>query len=338
MDTEFPTGFNVSSEVELREITARISSFSADGARDYTNKLVEHLCLHSMAKLPPGFRRAGDIFKKLREITGVPLEYAQVLEALRRLAIRKEISERNVSNDALAEFRMETEQISSLSTELKTYRIFEADIFNEWKAEVLAKYPNLEEADFEELLEDLNIFSLKLYSQLSVQNAFLYYGGNTDLSEILENMNAQSLEEILSKRSSKISSIRAVELALFFVNPPASRQQYIMKQLNSFFALQMMQLDPMCAEIVSQQITGGVIYVDTNFIYRLLGINGNKELQVATERLIQKSQHLGFSVVVSPRTVEEYKRSLQTSYTRMMGSIPVEVARALEKPRLNEIS
>ncbi len=337
MNIKTYTGLAIPDEAELAEVTARLSSFSSDAARDYVDSLVEHLCIHALAKLPPGFRRSDAIFKQVCALTGIRFEYAQVLQGLRRLAMRGEIAERNGSNDDAAEFLIQTEKISDLSKQHREFVTFEQQVIAGWKQELFDRYSNLTESDFEALLADLKSLSLRIYSQISVQNAFLYFSERNDLHELLEKVEAKTIDDILPQRENKVADIRAIELPRFFLSAPPDRQQYIAKQVNAFFALRMMQLDPQCVELVTQQVTGGVIFIDTNFIYRLLGINGNAELKKATEKLVETSQRLGYTVVVSPRTIEEYKTSLDTSYRRMSGyeRIPLSVAQAAREAVLD---
>ena len=71
-----------------------------------------------------------------------------------------------------------------------------------------------------------------------------------------------------------------------------------------------MQLDPQCARLVKKTaITGGTVFLDTNILYCLFGLHG-PDLQIQPRGYFRLSRGLGYTPVVSPRTVEEYKRSV----------------------------
>jgi len=120
-----------------------------------------------------------------------------------------------------------------------------------------------------------------------------------------------------------------LELPRFFYEASIDRKIYIGKKLNQMFMLHMMQLDPKCARLAKQTITGGKLFLDTNFIIRLLGIDG-PELQDASKRLVKLSQGLGYTTVVTPKTIEEYRFKLSDLLANAKSIPPIspEVAEA----------
>jgi tetratricopeptide (TPR) repeat protein len=124
-------------------------------------------------------------------------------------------------------------------------------------------------------------------------------------------MDNTKLSDILPNRSEKLENIRRYELPRFFLDATDERKLFISQKLNSVFMLHILQLDPNAAKQLQTMISGGIIFLDTNFLYRLFGLDGD-ELREASLRLKELSEGLGYRMVVSPRTVEEYNWSIQS--------------------------
>jgi predicted nucleic acid-binding protein/uncharacterized membrane protein len=306
MDVAKLSGISSGSHDQLRDITRRLCYFGAQGSQTYVQELEEFLVLNSLAKLPPGGQSPGKIRKKLTEIIGFSLEFEQVFGALQRLQQKETIYAVDTHSDKAIRFGLPVETTSELIKKYKEQIEFENNIVDAWKAQLKVEHTELSDEELDLLQEDLEIFSLRLFSMHSIESVSLYYGEDENVAKLLNELNVQSISELLPARSEKLNKIRMRELPEFFKNAPLDRKRYIGQQLNRIFLLHMVQLDPTCAKLVSEHITGGVLFLDTNFLMRLFGIDG-EDLQVAAKRLLELSKGLGYRAAISPRTLEEYQ-------------------------------
>jgi predicted nucleic acid-binding protein len=329
MDVKELTGLAAISQEELKEITRRLCYFAAKGAQSYVSELIEFLVLHSLAKLPPGAHHTREICDRLCNLIGFQFEYEQVLSALRRLEDKAAVYVVDNHSDDTARFGLEVGRISELAEKHRQQVDFENRIMQVWRDELKMRYPDLSEQEHDALQEDLEAFSLRLYSLHSVESVALYFGEDENVANLLGQMDDDTIRDILPQRDPKLHVIRMYELPRFFKDAHVERKLYIGQQLNQIFLLHMMQLDAKCARLASQAITGGTLYLDTNYIIRLLGIDG-PELQSATQRLLELSRGLGYRPVVSPMTVEEYnfKIGALVREARSLPPIAPEVAEA----------
>lgn len=306
MDVKDLTGLSAKSSGDLREITRALCYFAARGSDTYVCELIEFLALSALSKLPPGAHHVQEILGKLVDLIAFKFEYEQILAALRRLEDKKGVYVVDGFSDDAARFGLDAMQISELTQKYKEQVSFEQSIMRVWHEELRQRHASLTDEELGALEDDLDIFALRLYSLHSVESASLYFGEDSKVFDLLRQLDEQSIRDILPERDEKLHGIRMHELPRFFLNAPVERKKYIAQQLNQIFILQMLQLDPTCARLASQEIKGGTLFLDTNFVIRLVGADG-PELQDASERLLCLSQGLGYRTVVSPRTLEEYR-------------------------------
>lgn len=88
----------------------------------------------------------------------------------------------------------------------------------------------------------------------------------------------------------------------------------------------MIQLDPKCSELVSSEIQGGFLYLDTNFLFRLFGLQ-SPEMFFASKELIRISKELKYKLLITPNTREEYLYALQDNlnHYRAVPPLPPEM-------------
>jgi len=319
------TGLPAHSHEELREITRRMCYFGARGSFEYISDLVEFLCLNALAKLDPGAHHATVIYDRLCELVGFRFEYEQILAALHRLESKKSIYCADEQSDATIRFGLDVAKISELTKAYKEQVSFEAQVLQAWQEEVQARHPGLSDEEVHLLQEDLEAFSLRLYSMHSIESVSLFFGEDENVAKLLSRMDNEGIRAILPARDSRLHAIRMYELPRFFQNASMERKKYIAQQLNQTFLLHMMQLDPTCAHLLAKEIevTGGTLFLDTNFVIRLLGIDG-PDLGQAAKRLLELSQGLGYRAVVSPRTLEEYRFKIDTLIRQAQDLPPIE--------------
>lgn len=310
----------VNQQDDLREATRKLCYFAAEGSQSYVNDLLEHLVKHGLADLPPGARRPEEIRERIAAFAKIRLEYEQVLSALGRLAAKKVVI--LIDGDAAtnARFVLPVDTISALKGELREQRTFEQKVLQAWIHDVRLRHPALTNEDADALIADLTRFATRLYSLHSIESLALYYGEDEKIATLIEQVDVESLRDLLPERPRQLHEIRMFELPRFFRDMPLDRKRYIAKQLNPTFLLHMLQLDPSCARLVSSQIKGGTLFLDTNFLYRLFGFHG-AELQHASIRLLDLSRGLGYQPVISSRTVEEYQRSIE-QFKRRASTVP----------------
>ena len=99
---------------------------------------------------------------------------------------------------------------------------------------------------------------------------------------------------------------------MFVREPTSAQRHYLGRLLNTAFYMTVLTLDPRARELAREEARGTVLYLDTNFLYSVLGVGGTIEAHAAT-RLLTLCRDLGYSLRVTPWTVDELRTSIRRS-------------------------
>lgn len=297
-------------ENDLDDIVKRLCFFAPSGSGAYLRDLLEFLALQSLSMLPSAQLSGREIYQKLVQTIGSRFEYEEVLDALVRLVAKKSIHcDKDRPIDPDSKFYLDIAIRSQMRDQVSNETKLESDVLQEWQAYLRKKYPNLTSSDIDNISRDLKIFAFRLLSQHSAETLELYYGNDEALTKLLQQLETRNVAEIWEAQSAEYSAIRLQEVIGFFREASDKRKQYIASLMHSLFILQLTHLDPQCAAIVRSQISPAKIFLDTNFIFRLVGLQG-PDFFLASKKLTEMSLNLGFQLVVSPQTLKEYEKTL----------------------------
>jgi hypothetical protein len=310
-----------SNQNELRAIARRLSPIGLRGSREYLNELTEHLAAHALVKLPPGAHHTTEIIDTLHSMLDIEFEYQIVLAALHRLHSKEEVYAVDSESDETARFGTSADTINRLVNDYQQHLENETEVVRDWLREVSLRHPGLSAGDLESLRNDLVHFCYWLFSLYSIEVVTLYFEIGDALRHLGALKSEKAFADTLPKRSVELARIRNLELPRFIVETSKARHMFLAGQLNSVVLLQMLKLDPQAARLATRQLPGGTIFLDTNVLFTLFGLQGSN-LQAATEKLLAVSRGLGYVTAVSPRTIEEYENSID-SYVGKLESLPM---------------
>lgn len=311
-------------------IERQLSYFTARGSQTYVSDLIDLLVQYVIASLPLGKHTPKEIYEELVKQTEIKFEFEQVLDSLERLVARKDIYSTTNSGDYyLREYGIDHAHKKLVAEKVNEQVGFENQVMDEWLSNLKGKYPELNDDQLSQIKSDLETFSLRVYLQHATDCIMLYTGNNENIVNLLEYLAVNSLGDILPIRDPAIHKIRVLELPKFFYEASTERKIYIGKKLNQLFLMHMMRLAPQGIMPYPQAINSGTLFLDTNFVIRLVGLYG-VELQDASSDLIRLSYELGYHVAVTPKTVEEYKRKVNdlVANSKSLPNLSAEIADA----------
>jgi hypothetical protein len=99
-------------------------------------------------------------------------------------------------------------------------------------------------------------------------------------------------------------------LSSFMREAADARRSYLSEMLNTAYFVSSLTLDPECGRLIKELTAGQRVYLDTNFIYRLLGVQGPRYVKAA-EVILRATQAVGYVCAVTPWTVDEYRARSQ---------------------------
>jgi hypothetical protein len=303
------TGIQMS-QTELENAIQRLCYFAPTGSGEYVRELHEFLALQSMSMLPAKLLTAREIHNRVVASIGQRFEFEEILEALNRLVHKNKIActiER--VHEPEARFRLSIDERNAMRRQVDAEQSLERIVLLKWRETTQLRHPHLTSTDLDLLVSDLKVFALRLLSQQSIETLQLYYGDSNSIHELLARFDNAKISEGWNSGTPEYESIRVQAVTGFFREADDERKQYIASLMHSVFLLQLTQLDPTCAQIVRMQLSEAIVYLDTNFVFRLVGLQG-PDLFLASKKLADISQRLGFRLAISPQTLSEYSHTL----------------------------
>jgi len=290
---------------EIMEAVRRLCHFAPPtSGENLPHKLHEFLIENVLLELGSGQYSIAEIKESVNNLFRLTFEEEEVESAIGRL-----IEAKSVVLLSPGLYSLNINKSQELSESKKKYLEFEEKILKEWLGIVDRKYPGLTNEDLEALKEDLTFYSKEIFAKHGAECVDLIYAGNEKVENFINDLK-KNIFDVLPERTPRLHKIRIIELPNFFKDAPPNRKSYIARFLDSTFIIYMLSIDKVCSKLVQKQFENSILFLDTNFLYRLLGIDGRK-LKTAAERAVKIAQDLGISLKVSTRTIEEWKASIK---------------------------
>jgi len=296
---------------QIKEAIRRLCHFiPPEGKENTTALLHEFLIKHAIAELGTEPHSLLDIKGSLRRLFNLDFEKEEIEGAIERLKKKK-----TVISPLQDVYSLDIKVYSELEKSLKDSKDFEQKIIEEWLEEIERKYFGLSKDDLKLLERDLRIYLTKIFLRHGAECVALIYAGKKEAESFVTELK-DDIFTFLPPRPSKLHKIRIIELPNFFKNASNERKRYIAQLLDSTFIIHMLHIDKNCSALIQRQFKDYKLYLDTNFIYRLLGLQG-PTLQRAAKRAVKIAQELGFVLIVSTRTIQEWDESLKWATERL---------------------
>jgi predicted nucleic acid-binding protein len=181
----------------------------------------------------------------------------------------------------------------------------------EWRAWLTSTWPHLNPDQLRDLEDDLRLFLHRVLSRHGIEAVLLLYPEEEEAQRLYDDLEKEGVSFIPDRDwlGQFGADIRLAALSHFVRRPTDAQRRYLAQNLNTAYMGMLLSIDPEAAEAVREVSAGQVVYLDTNFLYRLLGIQGPRHVRPA-ERVLELSKEAGYRMAVTPWTVAEFRRSL----------------------------
>lgn len=183
--------------------------------------------------------------------------------------------------------------------------------FREWQLAVRRLRPSITDDEMESLGEDLKTWLHALIARHGAEAALILYPEDERAQRFFDEVDARGFDQ-LPELDDEMKTLRAQALTLFIRSPTPDQRRFLAGLLNTSFYMTVLTIDPGARNLVKAQLTGHRIYLDTNFLYAVLGAARAEEVYSA-RRLVQMSRELGFEFAVTPWTMSELRTSIASS-------------------------
>lgn len=287
---------------------AQYRPFEHDGlnGRAALIDLVLAVALEADGQLP-ALRECQD---NCQTLWGLEIELDELREILDALVANGTMTRSN------GHFALEPGKLDELADRLKDSEALERQAFEDWEVSLRSLNPGLTVEDVAELRADLVTWLERLIKRHGVESALILYPEIQRAQELFAKINDEGLN-FLPKRTGRVQEIREQALYLFVRQPTEAQRTLLATLLNTAYTLTILTLDPSAGALVQTVTTGQRVYLDTNFIYRVLNLQGPR-LYLSSKRLLALTQQLGYETAVTPWTVTELKSSLERARDFLM--------------------
>jgi exonuclease VII large subunit len=280
---------------------ATVATFNV-GRRDLV-ELHSALVLHALADLSAA-ATPETLAASIRSRLGIAIEIGNVVDAIGRLDADGKLRRENNFAVALgSDARREIQEQTRSGDQLR--RVLTAEWLDSIDQTLSSRMQErLNALQRVQLEADLDLFVSQLVRYHGVEVAtFLYPAADALRNQLL--LEDDSLYSVLGPSADEVlSALRREFLPRFVREATPRRAVYIADRLHRAFVLQVLQVDASASQLFRDAITPKDLFLDTNFVFRALGLQG-EVLRTTAREVLTLSKRLGHDLWITTRTLAE---------------------------------
>jgi len=258
-----------------------------------------------------------DIASAIEVFFSTTLTESELLESLNRLSSCDRIGECQDN-----QYQLPLKEVAKVKGKAKDAENLETRVKDEWieKWHLIAENQLPLKADnIAEIWGVLQKYLSKSFYRHGVQTSQLFlpdFKPNEDISESLAKLLQKSIDE--SKTTLPNDFIKTA-VSDFLKNPSVDRVNYLAQLLDSTFSFFAVNLDDAVSNFLSGSFNSLKIFLDTNFIFGILGLHNHPLVDVSHELVSCIDEHFKqIKLYYHAATVEEMQRTVNTLSDRLI--------------------
>lgn len=258
-----------------------------------------------------------DVSSTLKNMMGLKYEPAELVASFERLSGRDHLSFRDDTHRSF----VYSQSVYQNSVEALRVRTASWDAVGvAWVDHIRQRY-GITEAQGLELWQALDGFATKLIDTYGAESAAFLYLHDASARGRFRDALDERLPEISESVREELAEIARAEFPNFFDPSNPSRTDYLVARLRASFFFHLLSVDPTASNLVRIQVSEKTFYLDSNFLFRLIGFHGPL-LAFSPLTTVEISKLLNCQLVVAQETVNEFLRVLKANVGRIK-STPV---------------
>jgi hypothetical protein len=181
----------------------------------------------------------------------------------------------------------------------------------DWQDSLLEHWP-LTSDELDRLRSDLVVFIRTVLRRHGAEASMLLYPDSEYAQTLYADIEEEGFDFLEPLEDARLREIRDWALSEFIRHPTETQKAYLAHNLNTSYFLTVLSIDPEGARLVSEIASGQRVYLDTNFIYRLLGVQGPRYVRPA-EAILRETHEAGYLTSITPWTLSEFRVLLRRS-------------------------
>ena len=258
-----------------------------------------------------------EVVARIRALADLTYEPAEAHAALQRLQTSGFLRFTSPGNDS---FIADSQGARDVAGTLAERTARDERVHIRWSEHLGSAY-TLDEEELLILSERFNTFLADVvHFHAAEAAAFLYIGDDEGQARFFERLDSR-LPAATADLDDRLAPVAETAFRDFFRNPDPDFRDYVADRLQVAFYYHLLSIDPVGSELVRDNLADKVLYLDTNLIYRLLGLHG-PAYAYSPAAVADISRKLGFTLRITRETISEYLRSLRAEVHRLR-SYPV---------------
>jgi len=196
----------------------------------------------------------------------------------------------------------------------------ENTVFLEWQNELIEKYKNNPKVikNIDLIVNSFKTFLVKLFVRHGIESVSILYP-NDEKSQIWLTSIQNNIIGDLPNLAGESNIVLEIEIPNFFKAANSKRKKYIDNLFNASFYWHLIQIDEKCTEYFNEISKGQYLILDNNIIFSLMGFHGGVCMESIHE-LLKFANELGYILMVSTKTIDEFYESLKRSGEKYINS------------------
>lgn len=237
-----------------------------------------------------------EIKRQIERLFGLNVLEQDLKNSLDALAHRKALT---LSPTVPVIYTLSAGEAASILSQEQQVQALERTVLGEWEVQLRKASPQFPDDTIAELNKLLVVFLQNIYFKLGAEAINLSQGVDiSGLSELDDERIPAEYKDVLMRQATS-----------FFSSDDPTRRLYLRQWFNGSLCLHTLYLDTKSAKMLQKEWAKGVLFLDSNLIFRLIGLQG-PEREEAALALVQLSYRAGFTVAVTTRTIAELNVSL----------------------------
>ncbi len=194
-------------------------------------------------------------------------------------------------------------QLQRLHTQQKN---LENSAIDSWHERLLQSEPYyLDDEEAKMLADDLIAFLNTLFVRHGAESIRLISGTENSVIDF----DILGALACLPKRSQKLLEIRQIEFPRFLITQEPSEIRFLANLIKKAVTYLSGVCDPSVINLLRERLDDRRVYLDTNVVYRLLGLQGT-ENQLSMESTVNLLNSYGVKIILHNKTVKELRKRL----------------------------
>ena len=195
--------------------------------------------------------------------------------------------------------------------EREAWEASERQALVDWEIAVRRTFPQLDGTDIAEFKAQLRPWLDRALMLHGAESGLLLHPESQYCERLVKSMANVNLGFLPDCRE-ELKRFRPGAFRLLVRNPTEAQRGFLSRLLNTAFYSTVLSIDPRAKELANAEFSRVVLYLDTNFLYSVLGVGGSTEAYAAN-RFLELCRQLGVSLRISPWTADELRTSIASS-------------------------